>query len=101
MSMRSLPGSSSASYQVSTLPSGRVVFCVKVRVRYHLPAYRSRIRATSSSPFFGGGVAAADAAKGRLRLNSDNKSRDMTPPEGYDGMKLRADRTRWCNGGFP
>ena len=37
MSIRSLPGSSAASYQVSTFPSGRVVFWTKVRVRYHLP----------------------------------------------------------------
>ena len=32
MSIRSLPGAESASYQVSTLPLGSVVFWTKVRV---------------------------------------------------------------------
>jgi hypothetical protein len=37
-SMRSLPGISAASYQVSERPSGKLVFCTNVSVRYHLPS---------------------------------------------------------------
>ena len=60
MSIRSLPGSSAASYQVSTFPSPSVVFWTKVSVRYHLPTYRSRIWPRSSTPVFGGSVIRVD-----------------------------------------
>jgi hypothetical protein len=89
-----LAGIVPASYQVSGARSGKLVVCTKVSVRYHLPAYRSCIWRTRSSPDLG-------AAWGPSTASGMRRASRRTEPQGLSRVESGGPTTPIPGGVFP